>query len=286
MSFVLDLLLAMLWVGGAIALVLVVHSLARRLIAGAGPVQEDGHQYPVASRDMAQATGFRIAAFYGVILAMVYAHELGEYQSVREGLANEAIAIADVYHDAQRHGGELAPTVQGAMVTYVRFVIDREWMLLGTEQRLSARAWAARDIAYDAVLDSVPETPRQDWLRTRMLQRLGDITADRHMRQELAAKDFGLVFWIPAIAGLILVTIPFYVFRPTRETRIMLACFGAFAGVILFFIQGFASPFARPFNVPPGAFMRLLETDMNNTASIILPMDAPKGAPEGAKPRP
>jgi hypothetical protein len=281
MSFAVDLLLALLWVGGAIALVLMVHWLARRLMPATAAVQEDGHQYPAAARDMAQATGFRIAAFYGVILAMVYAHELSEYQSVREGLANEAIAIADVYHDAYRHGGELAPVVQGAMVTYVRFVIDREWMLLGTEQRLSVRAWAARDIAYDAVLDSVSQSPRQEWLRTRMLQRLGDITADRHMRQELAAKDFGLVFWIPAIAGLILVSIPFYVFPPTRETRIMLACFGAFAGVILFFIQGFASPFSRPFNVPPGAFLRLLETDMNKTASLVLPMDAPVGAAAG-----
>jgi len=286
MNLVVDLLLALMWVGGGIALVLLVHRLARLLMPPPEPVQPDGHQYPVASRDMAQSTGLRIATFYGIILAMVYAQELGEYQSVREGLASEAVAIADVYNDAARFGGALAPEVQSAMVTYVRFVVDREWTLLGTERRLSLRAWAAREIAYDAVLDSVPQSGRQEWLRVRMLQRLGDMGEHRHMRQELAAKDFGLVFWIPAIAGLILVAVPFHVFAPTRETRIMLACLGAFSGLILFFIQGFATPFARPFNVPPGAFMRLLETDMNNTASIILPMDTPKGAPEGAKARP
>jgi hypothetical protein len=45
-------------------------------------------------------------------------------------------------------------------------------------------------------------------------------------------------------------------------THVLLACFGAFAGLILFFIQGFASPFTAPFRTPPGAFERLLETDI------------------------
>jgi hypothetical protein len=48
----------------------------------------------------------------------------------------------------------------------------------------------------------------------------------------------------------------------------MLACFGAFAGLILFFIQGFASPFTAPFKTPPGAFERLLETDVGLAPSL------------------
>jgi hypothetical protein len=269
MTLLTDTLVALLWVGGAILLVLAVHVAARRLMPRPTQPDEDGHVYSGVVRDMASATGFRIAAFYGVILALVYAHELGEYQTVRDGLAGEATAIADVFHDAARYGAPVAAPVQQAMATYVRFVVEREWDLLGEERRLSNRAWAARDVAYDTLLDAEAATPRQVALRQHMLKRINDITEYRHMRQEVAAKDFGMVFWVPAIVGLILVTIPFYVYPPGRVTHVLLSCFGAFAGLILFFIQGFASPFTPPFRTPPGAFVRLLETDIG--ASPVLP---------------
>ena len=268
MTVLTDTLAALLWVGGSILLVLSVHWLARRTMPAPGAPDEDGQVYPAVVRDMASATGFRIAAFYGVILALVYAHELGEYQTVRDGLAGEATAIADVFHDAGRYGEPLATPVRSAMATYVTFVVQREWDLLGEEKRLSNRAWAARDIAYETVLDAEAATPRQVALRQHMLKRIHDITTYRHMRQEVAAKDFGLVFWVPAIAGLILVTIPFYVYPPGRVTHVLLSCFGAFSGLILFFIQGFASPFTSPFRTPPGAFERLLETDIGTTPVI------------------
>jgi hypothetical protein len=268
MTLLTDTLVALLWVGGAILLVLGVHRAARRYMPPLTQPDEDGHVYSGVVRDMASATGFRIAAFYGVILALVYAHELGEYQTVRDGLAGEATAIADVFHDAGRYGAPLAGPVREAMATYVRFVVDREWDLLGEEKRLSNRAWAARDVAYETVLDVEAVTPRQVALRQHMLKRIHDITTYRHLRQEVAAKDFGLVFWVPAIAGLILVTIPFYIYPPGRVTHVLLSCFGAFSGLILFFIQGFASPFTPPFRTPPGAFERLLETDIGATPVI------------------
>lgn len=268
MTLLTDTLVALLWVGGAILLVLGVHWSARRLMPPPGEPDADRHVYSGVVRDMASATGFRIAAFYGVILALVYAHELGEYQTVRDGLAGEATAIADVFHDAGRYGEPVATPVRQAMATYVSFVVDREWDLLGEERRLSNRAWAARDVAYDTLLDAEAVTPRQVALRQQMLKRIADITHYRHMRQEVAAKDFGMVFWVPAIVGLILVTIPFYVYPPGRVTHVLLSCFGAFAGLILFFIQGFASPFTSPFRTPPGAFERLLETDIGATPQL------------------
>jgi hypothetical protein len=285
MTFLTDTLAGLLWVGGAILLVLGVHRAARRFMPPPTGPDDDGHVYSGVVRDMASATGFRIAAFYGVILALVYAHELGEYQTVRDGLAGEATAIADVFHDAGRYGAPLAAPVEQAMATYVRFVVDREWDLLGAERRLSNRAWAARDIAYETVLDAEASTPRQIALRQHMLKRINDITIYRHMRQEVAAKDFGLVFWVPAIAGLILVTIPFYVYPPGRVTHVLLACFGAFAGLILFFIQGFASPFTAPFRTPPGAFERLLETDIG-AAPVVARAEIERRAAEYRGTRP
>jgi hypothetical protein len=271
MAWLIDLLLALLWIGGSIGLVLVVHAAGRRWIAppptleGAPPAA-DGHDHPPAVRDAAQVIGLRTAALFGVILAMVYAQELGQYQQVREGLSREAVAIADVFHDAGRYGGEVAAPVQAAMRDYVRYVVEREWRLLGTEKRLSRRAWDARERAYTAVLDAVPSTPREVALRERMLARLGVIAEHRHLREEWAEQGFGVAFWLPALAGLVLVTLPLCVFPPTRQTRLLLATLGAYAGLLLFFVQAFSSPFTYPLHDPPGAFERLLENDFDARA--------------------
>lgn len=268
MTLLTDTLAALLWVGAAILLVTGICAATRRVMPPPSPPDRDGHIYSGAVRDMAAATGFRIAAFYGVILALVYAHELTEYQTVLDGLSAEATAIADIYHDAGRYGAPVAAPVQQAMATYVRFVVDREWDLLGAEERLSNRAWAARDVAYETLLDAQATTPRQIALRDHMLRRISDITVFRDSREEVAAKEFGLVFWVPAIVGLILVAIPFYVFPPGRVANVLLSCLGAFSGLVLFFIQGFASPFTPPFRTPPGAFERLLESDIGATPGL------------------
>jgi hypothetical protein len=271
MALLIDTLLASLWIGGSILLVLAVHAAGRRWMAPppapeGTPPAADGHDHPPVVRDAAQVIGLRTAALFGVILAMVYAQELGQYQQVREGLSSEAVAIADVFHDAGRYGGDVAAPVQAAMRDYVRYVVEREWRLLGTEKRLSRRAWDARERAYTTILDAVPSTPREVALRERMLARLGVIAEHRHLREEWAEQGFSVAFWLPALAGLVLVTLPLCVFPPTRHTRLLLASLGAYAGLVLFFVHAFSSPFTYPLHHPPGAFERLLENDFDARA--------------------
>jgi hypothetical protein len=270
MSGLIDIVAALGWMVGAAAFVLVVHALARQLI-GSEPAGPDGHDQSLAARDIAQAAGFRIAALYGVLLALVYAQELADYQGVRDGLAREAVAIADVWHDAGRYGAPLAAVVQPAMARYVTFVVEREWYFLGEERRLSQKAWEAREIAYRAVLDAEPGTAAQVSLRERMIVRLRDIAEDRHIRGEMAARGFGAIFWAPAIIGLGLVAIPFHVFPPTRQARVMLVAFGGFAGLILFFIQGFSNPFRGPIALSPAPFERLMEQGIGSPAGEARP---------------
>lgn len=274
MSIALDILLALLWMVGAAVMVLAVHALVRRVLPPPSPLADapppaDGHDYPLATREAATAVGLRLAALYGVLLALVYAQGLNGFHALRDGMAREAGALSDVYHDAGRYGGPVAPVVQSAVREYIHFVVDEEWRSLAREQRLSQAGWMIRDRAYHAALDLDPQTPREHFLRDRMLRRIGDIAEYRRLRQELAAQDFGGVFWLPALAGLVLVAGAFFVFPPTRELRWMLGGFGAFAGLVLFFIQAFGSPFQAPLQDPPGAFERLLETEIGQPSVAL-----------------
>ena len=259
----LDVALALLWIGGGILLALAVPAVVRRLIrpdaSEAGP---DGYRHSLATRDLSQTVGFRVAALYGVILALVYAQELSGFNDVRSGFAEEAVRVADVWHDAGRHGGPSAPVIRTAMRDYVEIVSGPEWELLGTERRLSEEGWAARDRAYQAALNLQPANLREARLRDQMLDRLTDIARFRQLRGEVAHTRSGGVFWSPAIAGLALVSIPFFVFAPTRANRLLISSFGAFSGLILFLIAAFSNPFSHPFRVAPDPFTTLLATDL------------------------
>jgi len=269
MSTLANIVLILLWVGGSIALVLGTCALARRLMPPpAGYADPEGNHYPGSVREMAAASGFRIAALYGIILALVYAQELNDYQEVRAGLNREALAVAQVYHDAKRFGGEDAEQIQRGMASYARLVVEREWEQLSREQRLSPQAWGMYDLVLETVLDLQAQGPRQDALRQRMLTNMYRISDLRQLRKEQVADPIPWVFWLPAAFGMVVVSVPFFAFPARRETHVLLSCFGAFAGLILFLIHAFANPYSQPLRVEPKPFQRLLQTDMGREAAL------------------
>jgi len=58
-----------------------------------GYADAEGNHFPGNVRDIASTTGFRISALYGIMLALVYAQELRDYEDVRAGLSREAAAV-------------------------------------------------------------------------------------------------------------------------------------------------------------------------------------------------
>ncbi len=235
----------------AIAVVLGSYFTARKLL-NAGEDKDRTH-------DVALAIGGRIAGLYGLILALVYAQELNDYKDIRAALLEEAVAVSDVFNDIHRYGGPQVAPIQTDLARYVSTVSNEEWDMLGDGRGLSQKAWAEWDEAYGLVLDLAPSTDRQRFLANRMRDR---ITAIARFRQERAASvgdNFNAVFWPPAFIGLILLAIPFYVYRPTRSHVILLSAFGAYAGVILFFIFVFSNPFKKPERIEPLPFEQLLQ---------------------------
>jgi hypothetical protein len=216
--------------------------------------------------DVASTVAVRIAALHGLILALVYAQELDGYRDLRADLVEEAVAVSDVFNDIHRYGGPAVAPVQANLSRYVRIVVDEEWDRLGRGEGLSPAAWVEWDAAYGRLLDLEPESQRQRFLGGRMLDRITAVARLRQSREATSIDRFHTLFWAPAIIGLALVAAPLYVFRPTRTHLALITLFGAYAGVILFFIYGFANPFAEPGRLEPAAFERLLAGDLGALA--------------------
>lgn len=256
-DFSLSLLVGGIFAFGSVALVLGVYFGARRVLS----LGEDTHR----TFDAASSVAFRIAALYGIILALVYAQELDDYKEIRRNLAEEAVAVADVWNDMARYGGPAVAAVQADLATYLSAVVNDEWPMLGRRTGLSTRGWESWNDAYMRLLDLTPQNDRERYLANRMRDRVTAIARFRQIRESTAVAPFSGVFWGPAAIGLALLAIPFYVFPPTRNNLVLLSTFGLYSGVILLFIYMFANPFEPPGKLRPSPFIHLLNGEIGKS---------------------
>ncbi|PZU45774.1 MAG: hypothetical protein DI568_12845 [Sphingomonas sp.] len=267
MNLLSDFLLMLLWISGGILLAFGTY----RLVRGRLPPRHgsDGHNYASPVRDMVTTTGLRIATLFGVLLALVYAQELRRYQDVREGLNQEAAAISQVYFDAGRLGGPSGQVIRIALADYVKLLVQVEWPELGKDHKLSRETWHAFNVAQEEAQSLEPLTSRESAIRSGMVERLSKVADLRNIREQQALDSVPWLFALPAIMGLLLVTAPFFIYPPLREVWVMLGAYGAFAGLILFFIHGFGSPFNHPLKLAPAPFERLLASGFGKDAANI-----------------
>ncbi|WP_099864582.1 bestrophin-like domain [Pararhizobium haloflavum] len=254
LTLVLSAVVGLLFATLAVALVLGSYSIARHFL----------HSGDAADRthDVVGAVATRIAALHGLMLALVYAQELDDYKGIRNLLTEESVAVSDVYNDIRRYGGEAVDVVQGDLARYLDVVVDEEWDMLGRREGLSPTAWGLWQGVYEALLDLTPETDRQSFLAGRMRDRITQVARYRQMRDATAIGGFGSMFWAPALIGISLLSVSLYVYRPTRSHLVLMSIFGAYSGVILFFIYAFANPFEQPGRLEPEAFQQLLKGEI------------------------
>jgi hypothetical protein len=241
------------FVAGTIALAWAVYFGARHLAAR--HIADD-------TREFASSVLFRVSALHGLILALVFAQELLIYQELRSALVQEATAIADIYNDIGRYGGPQVAPVQEALTRYARTVVDEEWSLLAAEGRLLPEAWAHREAIYLGLLDLVPQTPREDALRDHMVEDAQSIATIRQLRENMALRPIDPLFWFAAVTGVALVSLPYFVFRPSLVNVALLSVYGAFTGIVMFVIFAMSDPFSPPALLEPAAMQRLLETEI------------------------
>lgn len=240
------------FIGGTIVVTLAFYFLMR-LIMGGDPNGKD--------RELASAVVVRISALHALILALVFAQEMIEYQRLKFESVTEVNAIADIYYDAERYGSDDQAAIQQALSEYVRIVLDEEWHALGSTGQLSQSAWNKWDSVYQRILDLTPANARQQSIREHMLVDIHQIADARDNRQNSGTDSISGIFWFAAISGVVFMALGYYPYPPDARNLLLLSVLGAFTGIILFFIHAFSNPYSPPATLMPTAFERL-QTEM------------------------
>ncbi|MEM7172820.1 MAG: hypothetical protein AAF530_21835 [Pseudomonadota bacterium] len=205
------------------------------------------------ARELAGSVIFRVAALHGLILALVFAEELGNSDSLVDAVNREANQIESVYFDLGRYDTEQADLIRFALANYVHEVITTEWDSLDQTGELSNEAWAHREVVVQALLDLDAQTARQQWLRARMLDQMAAVETERNNREIIAATDVSTLFWVVAFVGIALVAAPYFPYAPNTANLTLLGLYSVYTGLVLFFIFAFDNPFASLIGVRPVA---------------------------------
>ncbi len=240
----LDWLLAIFFIVGAIALAFGPYILARKFFHR----HTTEHTY-----DLAGSVLFRIGALHALILALMFAHVTASFLDLRDAVTDEAAATADVYEDLEHYDAEITDIIRRDLALYADTVINNEWPLLADGQ-LSNDAWDQWRKVFNAILDLEPENQRQKDLRVFMLKDMENIARLRQRRHIGSKGSVPPMFWVVAVAGFVLICLPYFVFEPSPTNMMLLGIFAAYNGLVLYVIYATGSPFDSPVVVEPTAF--------------------------------
>ncbi len=87
-----------------------------------------------------------------------------------------------------------------------------------------------------------------------MLENMEDIGRFRRRRQIGSKGNVPPMFWVVAIAGFALISLPYFVFEPSPENMMLLSIFAAYNGLVLYVIYATGHPFVSPVAVDPAPF--------------------------------
>jgi hypothetical protein len=248
-----DILIGCVFVGGAVAIALGTYFITRMI---AGRLEHE------RTSDLAGSVTFRVAGLHALIVALIFAQEMVNYQSLRNGFLEEATAVADIFFDLERYEAGKADDVRVLLARYVDTVVEDDWRELAENRHVSGAGYTLFESVYNAILDLQPQDLRQETLRDHMVARVHAITTYRQARTNAARDGILPLFWLAATAGLVLVSAPYFIYPPTPLHLSLLTVFAAYTGLVLFIIYAFTDPFSAPGAVQPTAFMHLLEGEI------------------------
>ena len=214
------------------------------------------------TQDLAGSVTFRVAALHSMILALVFAQEVQNTRDIRAGLVVEATAVTDLFYDIDRYGAPDGREMRLVVAQYAHSVVTEDWPSLDATGRLSASSYIHWEAIYQSVLNLVPENPRQEALRSHMLDRVHVIAEQRQARVNAANNAMAFLFWLATAGGVIFISVPYFVYPPRPLNITLIIIFASYTGLILFTIYALSDPFSYPAAIRATPFLNLMDGEI------------------------
>jgi hypothetical protein len=219
---------------------------------------------PPDAGEVAEKVATRIAAMHGIILALVFADAQSTNADLRQEVSKEVTTLEHIANNLQRWDQPKIGAIRNQLAAYIGAVIDTEWSV-GPDQLGAAAARRAFNALDLSLLDLQTDTPREQTLRAQMVQDMATLQDHRKARLSLAHRSLPARFWWIALVGFGITVSLFFVF-PARPLHIgMLVLYGAYTGLVLYFILALSHPYLGPASIDTTPYQVVLQDEVLNS---------------------
>jgi len=241
------LLVAVLFVGGAIAYGLVGVLVGRRYIH---PHVAEGHN------DVLVPLFLTAGVIYAVLLGFMVVAVWESYDAAHSTAAEEAATLVPLYRQtndmAHGPGGKMRVLIRA----YAEAVATDEWASLEATGHASEKA---RKITGDIIRvygTLSPATKIREIIDAQFLSTFSELLIDRNKRLLQATESLSWIMWLGAVGGgIIVVGMSFILYMDTWWPQVlMVSVMSALIGMLLFMMAVLSRPFVGPLALEPAPF--------------------------------
>ncbi len=239
------LLLAVLFVGGAIIYALVGLTLARRVTS---KVVAEGHN------DVLVPLFLTAGVIYAVLLGFIVVGEWESYDAAKANTAEEAALLVPLYRQTTVMAPEKGAQMREAIRAYAEDVA-RGWPQF-QEGKRNRKAGADLNRIFGIFATLRPATQARAIIAAQFLTTFSQAILDRNKRYAQAAESLSWLMWVAAIGGgIVTIGMSFFLYMDRFWPQVlMVSVMAALIGILLFTTALFSRPFVGPLAIDAAPF--------------------------------
>jgi hypothetical protein len=216
-----------------------------------------------ASNELANYYIAVVAVFYAVLVGLIAVATWESYTDVEADVANEAVAVSELYRDAEGYPPALRAVLRETLRRYVHHVVEEEWPVQRRGIEPSAHIPFVMEVARH-IASFEPATAGQQIIHAECLRQFNELLTYRRLR--LQAVDSGLpgLMWLVMLMGAaIAIGMTFFLWHENLLVHSLLtAALAGIVGLVIFLILSLDRPLWGSVSVDPGDFQEVLTTVM------------------------
>ncbi|HEY9711897.1 MAG TPA: hypothetical protein V6C72_00415 [Chroococcales cyanobacterium] len=203
-----------------------------------------------------------VGTLFSVLLGLLVAGSIDNYQEVKMQVAAEANACADVFRLARGFGDKERITIRALCRAYGASVIKDEWPEM-ERHRMSDKTWDIYQQMWEAVVAIDPDQDRENNLQQSILSAMQTLGENRRARAVNSQAALMPILWVTILVGAF-ITILFTYFFTSQLGALHLVMTGLIAislGLNIWLLAAYSSPFSGDLSIRPDMF-HVLERDV------------------------
>lgn len=208
--------------------------------------------------DFISASQHLLCIIYGVLLAFIVVFSWQSYTTLKDNLQKEAIALMDVWRDAEAFGPKDQQLFTQAVIYYLKSIHESEWPVMKKgETPVINNAYSH---LWKTAGNFNPKTDSQKIFYANLIQELSDVNSYRRARLLAISTPTPSVLWVFLIGGAFYIVLLTSLYHVSYKLNLFVVILQGTIMVFAFYlISNFNHPFEGALAITDSDYTSILE---------------------------